>query len=46
VLKQLGLIDTKGLPVAGIEEARKLLDKTLPSNTLMPSWKTSEGKPI
>jgi carboxymethylenebutenolidase len=46
LLAQLGLIDPKGLPVAGAEEARKMLDQSLPANALMPSWKTSEGKPI
>jgi carboxymethylenebutenolidase len=35
VLVQIGLLDPKLLPVAGIETARKLLDETLPSNTLM-----------
>ena len=33
--------DPKLLPVAGVETARKLLDETLPSNTLMPSWEAS-----
>jgi carboxymethylenebutenolidase len=44
VLVQIGLLDPKGLPVAGVETARKLLDETLPSNTLMPRWRESEGK--
>jgi carboxymethylenebutenolidase len=35
VLVQIGALDAKQLPVAGIETARKLLDETLPSNTLM-----------
>ena len=35
VLVQVGLLDPKLLPVAGVETARKLLDETLPSNTLM-----------
>jgi carboxymethylenebutenolidase len=35
VLVQVGLLDPKLLPVAGIETARKLLDETLPSNTMM-----------
>ena len=38
VLVQIGLLDPKLLPVAGIEQSRKLLDETLPSNTLMPQW--------
>jgi carboxymethylenebutenolidase len=46
VLAQIGLLDPSGLPVAGAEQVRKLLDKTLPSNTMMPNWATSEGKPI
>ena len=35
VLVQLGLLDPDGLPVAGVETARKVLDVSLPSNTLM-----------
>src|SRR6267143_3171147 len=35
VLVQLGLLDPAKLPVAGVESARKALDKTLPSNALM-----------
>ena len=46
VLVQIGRLDPAGLPVAGIESARKLIDKTLPSNTLMAAWATSEGKTV
>jgi carboxymethylenebutenolidase len=46
VLVQIGLLDPTGLPVSGVEQSRKLLDETLPSNELMPSWPSSEGKPI
>jgi carboxymethylenebutenolidase len=35
VLVQLGLLDPDGLPIAGVETARKVLDVSLPSNTLM-----------
>jgi carboxymethylenebutenolidase len=35
VLVQVGLLDRGGLPVAGAEAAHKVLDKSLPSNTLM-----------
>jgi carboxymethylenebutenolidase len=35
VLVQLGLLEAEGLPVAGVETARKVLDVSLPSNTLM-----------
>ncbi|HEY1416228.1 MAG TPA: nuclear transport factor 2 family protein [Caulobacteraceae bacterium] len=38
VLVQVGLIDPAGLPTAGQETARKVLDKTLPSNELMAAW--------
>jgi carboxymethylenebutenolidase len=41
VLVQIGQLDPTGLPVAGIETARKLLDEHLPSNTLMASWARS-----
>jgi carboxymethylenebutenolidase len=46
VLVQVGLLDPTGLPVCGVEQARKLADKSLPSNTLMAAWKTSEGQPL
>jgi carboxymethylenebutenolidase len=46
VLVQIGLIDPSGLPVAGVETARKAVDPTLPSNALMPNWRSSEGKPL
>ncbi|WP_151746605.1 dienelactone hydrolase family protein [Acinetobacter soli] len=46
VLVQIGLLDPTGLPVAGVETAQKLLDEELPSNTLMPSWASSEHKPV
>jgi carboxymethylenebutenolidase len=38
VLVQIGALDPAGLPVAGIETAKKLVDETLPSNTLMRRW--------
>jgi carboxymethylenebutenolidase len=46
VLVQIGRLDPRGLPVAGIETARKLVDETRPSNTLMQRWETSAGKPL
>jgi len=47
VLVQIGLLDPALLPVAGAQSARKVVDKTLPSNAMMAeAWKTSEGKPI
>lgn len=46
LLVQLGLLNPQGLPVAGVETAEKLLDETLPSNTLMPTWASSENKTI
>ena len=35
VLVQLGLLDPTGLPVAGVETARKVLDPDLPANVLI-----------
>src|SRR6266404_5523975 len=35
VLVQLGLLEPAKLPVAGVESARKAMDKQLPSNALM-----------
>jgi carboxymethylenebutenolidase len=46
VLVQIGKLDPATLPVAGIATARKLVDKTLPSNTLMAAWANSAGKPV
>ncbi|MEN3974955.1 dienelactone hydrolase family protein [Emcibacter sp. SYSU 3D8] len=44
VLVQIGKLDPSLLPVAGRETARKLVDETLPSNTMMAAWATSEAK--
>ncbi len=41
VLVQVGLLDPANLPVAGIETAKKLVDETLPSNTMMARWAES-----
>src|SRR5580658_5934930 len=35
VLKQLGLLDSSKLPIAGVESAHKAMDSKLPSNELM-----------
>ena len=45
VLVQVGLLDPSGLPVAGVESAKKVLDPSHPANALMPNWADSEGKP-
>ena len=44
VLVQIGALDAKGLPVAGIDTAKKLIDESLPSNTLMKKWAESANK--
>ena len=44
VLVQIGLLDPAGLPVAGAETARKLVDETRPSNALMKRWAESAGR--
>ena len=36
MLAQLGLIDPSKLPVSGAEQAARLIDPSLPSNTLIP----------
>jgi carboxymethylenebutenolidase len=47
VLMQIGKLDPGGLPIAGADAARKVVDKTLPSNTLMAdAWHRSAAKPI
>jgi carboxymethylenebutenolidase len=47
VLVQIGALNPKELPVAGAATAQKVLDASLPSNTLLGEvWRSSEGKPI
>ena len=46
LLVQVGLLDPHGLPVAGVETARKVLDRHLPSNRLMTRWQESEDKAV
>ncbi|MCI0548450.1 MAG: ester cyclase [Candidatus Rokubacteria bacterium] len=43
LLVQLGLLEPAGLPVAGPESARKVLDRTLPSNMLIDRASRSVG---
>jgi carboxymethylenebutenolidase len=42
VLVQIGLIEPRGLPVGGADTARKVLDKSLPSNLLLAKEKQTE----
>jgi carboxymethylenebutenolidase len=37
MLAQIGLLDKTRLPVTGAEQAARLLDPSLPSNTLIPN---------
>jgi carboxymethylenebutenolidase len=47
VLVQIGALDPQGLPVVGAEAARKVMDRSLSSNTLMQEvWRRSAAKPI
>jgi carboxymethylenebutenolidase len=46
VLVQIGLLDPKGVPVAGVETAKKLVDPTQPSNALMKKWSESAALPL
>jgi carboxymethylenebutenolidase len=46
VLVQVGLLNPAGLPVSGVETARKVVDKSQPSNLMMGRWASSEGQPI
>jgi carboxymethylenebutenolidase len=40
ILVQIGLLDPTSLPVAGADQARKMLDKSLPSNALIERMHT------
>jgi carboxymethylenebutenolidase len=44
VLVQIGVLEPTGLPIAGIETAKKLVDESLPSNGLMRRWVESASK--
>ena len=44
MLAEFGVLDANGLPIAGIESARKARGEVVPSNAMMPTWKNSEGK--
>jgi carboxymethylenebutenolidase len=44
VLVQIGLLDPKLYPAAGVETAKKAFDENLPSNTLMARWRESEDR--
>lgn len=46
VLVQIGLLDPDGLPVAGTETARKVENKSLPSNRPMERWRESEDATV
>jgi carboxymethylenebutenolidase len=46
VLVQIGLLDPKNLPVAGVETARKLVDESRPSNALMARWHESANQSV
>jgi carboxymethylenebutenolidase len=46
VLAQLGLLNSEELPIAGVEQADRVLDEKLPLNSLRAAqwWNKSEGK--
>src|SRR6202521_3900031 len=44
VLVQIGALDPAHLPAAGVATAKKLVDETLPSNTLMARWAESASQ--
>jgi hypothetical protein len=39
LLVQVGLLDPAGLPLGGIDVARKVMDPSRPANRLLPSWR-------
>jgi len=43
---QIGLLDPRLYPVAGVATADKVVDESLPSNTLMNNWPESANLPI
>jgi carboxymethylenebutenolidase len=43
ILVQVGALDPAGLPVTGADQARKMLDRSLPPNRLIPGWAGRAG---
>ncbi|HUY28685.1 MAG TPA: dienelactone hydrolase family protein [Candidatus Binataceae bacterium] len=43
-LRQIGALEAGGLPISGVEQAKKLVDEEIPSNAMMPAWKSSTGQ--
>jgi carboxymethylenebutenolidase len=43
ILVQVGALDPAGLPVTGADQARKMLDRSLPPNRLIPGWAGETG---
>ena len=39
ILVQVGALDPAGLPMTGGEQARKMLDRSLAPNALIPGWR-------
>jgi carboxymethylenebutenolidase len=39
ILVQVGALDPAGLPMTGAEQARKMLDRSLAPNALIPGWR-------
>ncbi|HEY5082093.1 MAG TPA: dienelactone hydrolase family protein [Bauldia sp.] len=44
VLVQIGVLDARLYPTAGVETAKKAFDENLPSNALMARWKDNKRK--
>lgn len=40
-LAQVGAIDPSGLPITGVEQAHKMLDRSIAPNALVPGWAPS-----
>jgi carboxymethylenebutenolidase len=40
LLVQVGALDPAGLPVTGADQGRKVLDRSLAPNALIPGWST------
>ncbi|MHB8382661.1 MAG: hypothetical protein ACYDC3_10040 [Candidatus Binataceae bacterium] len=39
-----GVIEASGLPISGVEQAKKLQGGDVASNAMIPAWNSSAGK--
>ncbi|MHB8381138.1 MAG: dienelactone hydrolase family protein [Candidatus Binataceae bacterium] len=44
MLRQIGVLEASGLPISGVEQAKKLQGGDVASNAMIPAWQSGAGK--